>query len=394
MASPSEQRPYGNAFITLFSEPSSGVRVAVKDLIDVAGTVTTAGCEVIAGQAVAATRDAACLAGVRESGAVLVGKTNLHELAFGTTGINSWSGTPINPLGPGLIPGGSSCGNAVALALHVCDVAFGTDTGGSVRIPSACCGTMGLKTTYGRISMKGIRPLAPSLDVVGPMATTVSKLAQGMELLDPSFQLGPPAETKVAILRFGGVHPEVQTAVELLLDRAQFRVVKCDISEDEWEFAISATNDILWAEAAESNLALRLRWDELQNGANLETALEISRDERRMMVARRVGRTWRARLASVVSGVGLVASPTIEVLPPTLDEVGRRKIRLSRFTSPVNLSGLPAVVVPIPSAKGLPASLQLIGPAYGEDVLLASARLIERSCSAAVRPARGDGGGQ
>ncbi|HEY9557970.1 MAG TPA: amidase, partial [Acidimicrobiales bacterium] len=140
---------------------ATGPRVAVKDLIDVAGTPTTGANPTVAAAAAPAEVDAACLAGLRAAGAVIVGKTNLHELAFGGTGINPWYGTPENPLDPSRIPGGSSSGSAVAVATGEADIAIGTDTAGSIRTPSACCGTVGLKPTHGRISVEGVRPLGP-----------------------------------------------------------------------------------------------------------------------------------------------------------------------------------------------------------------------------------------
>src|SRR5438477_8328822 len=154
----------------------AGVRLAVKDIIDVEGVPTTAGSRALERRAGPAERDAECLAGARAAGARLVGKTNLHELAMLPIGTNPWFGTPVNPLDSDLIPGGSSSGSAVAVATDEADVAIGSDTGGSVRVPSACCGTVGLKTTYGRISLDGVWPLAPSLDTIGPMAADIAGL--------------------------------------------------------------------------------------------------------------------------------------------------------------------------------------------------------------------------
>src|SRR5580700_318297 len=148
----------------MLEHSGTGPRVAVKDLIDVIGVPTTAGCKAVADKAQPAVADAPCLAGARIAGAAIVGKANLHELAFGGAGTNQWFGTPVNPLDPALLPGGSSSGSAVAVAEGEADYGYGTDTGGSVRIPAAFCGLAGLKTTHGRISRDGVWPLAPSLD--------------------------------------------------------------------------------------------------------------------------------------------------------------------------------------------------------------------------------------
>jgi amidase len=130
-------------FITQFSPAGAGVRLAVKDLIDIEGVPTTAGSLAVAETVGPAVQDAACMAGAREAGAAVVGKTNLYELAFGASGVNEWFGTPRNPLDPTLVPGGSSSGSAVAVADGDARIAYGSDTGGSVRIPAAFCGTVG-----------------------------------------------------------------------------------------------------------------------------------------------------------------------------------------------------------------------------------------------------------
>ncbi len=172
----------------------TGLRVGVKDLIDVAGEPTTAACRAVAATATPAPTDAPCLAGLRAAiargDACYVGKTNLHELAYGITGVNAAFGTPVNPLDTRRVPGGSSSGAAVAVATGEADVAYGSDTGGSIRIPAACCGVAGLKTTHGRVPLAGVRPLAPSFDTVGPMARDVAGLVAGMALLEPGFVPG------------------------------------------------------------------------------------------------------------------------------------------------------------------------------------------------------------
>jgi amidase len=165
-----------STFITRLAHArdATGIRLAVKDLIDVEGVPTTAGSRALAEAARPADGDAACLAGARAAGAVIVGKANLHELAYGGAGINEWFGTPVNPLDPGLLPGGSSSGSAVAVASGEADLAYASDTGGSIRIPAAFCGITGLKTTHGRIPLAGVWPLAPSMDTIGPMARDVA----------------------------------------------------------------------------------------------------------------------------------------------------------------------------------------------------------------------------
>src|ERR1700750_1022473 len=160
-----------------------------------------------------ATRTPGCWRARGRAAARLVGKTNLQELAMLPLGTNPWFGTPVNPLDAGLIPGGSSSGSAVAVATGEADVALGSDTGGSGRIPAACCGVFGLKTTHGRISLEGVWPLAPSMDTIGPIATSIAGLALGMELLEPGFAIAPPAAGRIGRVRTSGL-PEIEAAVD------------------------------------------------------------------------------------------------------------------------------------------------------------------------------------
>src|SRR6202020_2267035 len=174
-------------WVLRLANEGQGPRLAVKDCIDVAGVPTTAGCPVVAEMAEPAEIDAAVVASAREGGARIVGKTGLTELCWSANGVNHWSGTPVTPRDPRRLPGGSSSGSAVAVATGEADVGFGTDTGGSVRIPAACCGITGLKTTWGRVPVPGVYPLAPSLDTVGPLGRDVAALELGMRLIEPGF---------------------------------------------------------------------------------------------------------------------------------------------------------------------------------------------------------------
>src|SRR5436309_16034820 len=197
-----------STFITKLDTAGDGMRLAVKDLVDVEGVPTTAGCRAVERTAAPASADAPCLAGARAAGARIVGKANLQELATRPIGTNPWFGNPINPLDAALIPGGSSSGSAVAVANDDAEVALGSDTGGSVRIPSACCGTAGLKTTYGRVSLDGVWPLALSLDTVGPMARDVAGVVLGMQLLEPGFEVADVAPTTVGRFRLQNTDAE------------------------------------------------------------------------------------------------------------------------------------------------------------------------------------------
>src|SRR6202046_5423662 len=180
-----------------------GVRLAVKDCIDVAGLPTTVGCPVIAERARPADRDAAVVGAARRSRAQVLGKTTLAELCWSALGSNAWSGMPVNPADPRRVPGGSSSGSAVAVATGEADVALGTDTGGSVRIPAACCGVVGLKTTWGRVPVQGVYPLARSLDTVGPLGADVAAVELGMRLVEPAFRMpdapGPMVAGRVTV---------------------------------------------------------------------------------------------------------------------------------------------------------------------------------------------------
>src|SRR5690242_13248419 len=208
-------------WIVRMAPEGAGPRLAVKDCIDVAGVPTTVGCPVVAEMAEPAANDAAVVAAARESGARIAGKTALTELCWSASGVNHWAGTPVNPRDPRRVPGGSSSGSAVAVATGEADVALGTDTGGSVRVPAACCGVVGLKTTYGRVSVKGVYPLAPSFDTVGPIGADVAAVELGMRLLEPAFRMpdspGPLVAGRIAGRSGTG---EADPAIETAGDRA------------------------------------------------------------------------------------------------------------------------------------------------------------------------------
>jgi len=329
----------------------TGPRVAAKDLLDMEGLPTTAGSAALSQ---VATSTAPVLRGLN-----VVGRTQMHELAYGITGVNSWQGTPTNPLDPSWVPGGSSSGAAVVVAAGEADVAIGTDTGGSVRIPAACCGVYGLKTAHGRISTEGCWPLAPSFDTIGPLAATLDGVVTGMELLEPGFRVGSPG----SIARW---RPAAAAGVDEALDRA---LGARDVVElPGWDDADAACAVLLNIEGFRSSghlLSTGLVGADvagrLQAGA-LRTADELSS-------ALAVQALWRKEISAVLDRYDVIAMPVLRDAPPTIEDAVR--MYDLRLTLPVNLAGLPALAMPVPRRDGPPASLQLVG--RSEEVLLATA---------------------
>jgi amidase len=367
-------------FITRYETAGPGIRLAVKDLIDMAGELTTAGCRAVADRAVPAERDAACLAGAREAGARIVGRTNLHELALGVTGVNHWYGTPVNPLDPTRVPGGSSSGSAVAVATDEADVAYGSDTGGSIRIPAACCGVTGLKTTWGRIPLDGVWPLAPSFDTIGPMARTVGGLVTGMQLLEPGFGVSGGG----ADLVVGRLPIDADPVIVAALDRA-LGLVGWDCRELDvpgWDDATLQAGLLLVVEAWQTDEILVAEDPRgISDGVRGRLELGGSFDEDTVETAWHVQRAWKETLERAFAAVDLLVTPTLSIFPPRLEEGD--DLLVSRCTLPVNLAGVPALSLPVPTGGPLPASMQLIGPAHSEERLLAAGMLLENALASA-----------
>jgi amidase len=372
-------------FITRLDAAGSGPRLAVKDLIDVAGVPTTAGSRAVERCAEPAAADAPCLAGARAADARIVGKANLHELAMLPFGTNPWFGTPVNPLDPALIPGGSSSGSATAVAYDDADIALGSDTGGSVRVPSACCGTAGLKTTYGRVPLDGVWPLAPSFDTVGPMATTISGVVRGMELLEPGFVAAPDAATTVGRLRTNG-DPLIEAAVDNALREAGFTVVDLDYAP------IAAAADlwtpIYFAEilASDGQLAADNPDDvgeDIAGMLGMSPVFSADAGAVRVQLDR-----WRESVVRLFDQVELLALPTLPIFPPRLDAITPDSlvplaIEITSHVTPFNAAGTPCTAQPIRTqGSAIPASLQLVGPLGGEELLLTTALKVEAAAGA------------
>ena len=219
-----------SVFVEQLDLGGSGPTVGIKDSIDVAGFATRAGSRALQ-DAPPASTNAKVVDSLIAAGYHLIGKTNMHELAFGTTGLNNWTGTPTNPHFPAYVPGGSSSGSAVAVAAGLADVALGTDTGGSVRIPAACCGVFGLKPSFGRISREGVMPAQSSLDCVGPFAREMDALIDCMRAIDPSFGALPDiSNVRIGLVEVDATNP-IRQAVESAVRGSGFPSASVTLSE-------------------------------------------------------------------------------------------------------------------------------------------------------------------
>jgi amidase len=360
-------------WILRMDEPGTGPRVAIKDLIDVVGTPTTAACPVLAATAEPAEADAACMAPLRAADVAIVGKTNLHELACGGTGVNPHFGTPVNPFDPACIPGGSSSGSAVALTDEEVDIAIGSDTAGSIRNPSACCGTVGLKTTWGRLSLEGVWPLAPSLDTLGPMARDVAGVIAGMALLEPGFAAADAGSPVIGRLRLSDVDPAIDAAVDAALAASELEVV--DVVLPGWDAANEAGWAVMFHEYWRVDHHLYER-DKDSLGDDIVERMEQGRDVTvtayEAARAHRAG--WRAELAVAFARTPVLAWPTIAMFPTRIDEPAP----VTRRTNlPVNHAGHPSLALPVPTGGRFPASVQLVGPDDSEALLCATGLVVE-----------------
>jgi amidase len=350
-------------------------RLAVKDCIDVAGLPTTVGCPVVAEMAEPAVHDAAVVASAREAGAGIVGKTGLTELCWSANGVNHWAGTPVNPRDPRRVPGGSSSGSAVAVATGEADISFGTDTAGSVRIPAACCGVTGLKTSWGRVSVKGVYPLAPPLDTVGPMGKDVAAVEAGMRLIEPGFTAppwnGPLMAGRLAVRGFDvDVDPVVDAAVDRALAAAGIAVTQ--VACGDFREALQAAGVIIDAEGFRSNAYLMPYLGQLSPHVmrNMERGARLSRADR--AAADRTMERMRDALRSLLADFPVLVSPTLTGQPPLLGEHG---FSMTMLTAPANLAGLPGLALPVPAQGGTIASLQVIG--LDEERVVAFGRVVE-----------------
>lgn len=358
-----------------FSLGGGGPTVAVKDTIDIAGWPSRAGSAALV-DTPAATAHADVVEGLLAAGARIIGKANMHELAFGVTGVNAYAGTALNPLFPDRVPGGSSSGSAAAVAAGIADIGIGTDTGGSVRIPACCCGVYGLKPTFGRVSRRGVMPAQTTLDCVGPFARDMAMLIRAMEMIDPSFHAAALPERPV--LGRLDVPASAGVAQALALALAEADPVLLDVTvpglDDAYAAGLTIINAETWAAVGALTQTGKVGAD--VNG-RLLAASRTSQEE--VANANEVRVRVSAAIDAALDGVDALVLPTMPDVPPTLAEAGdsRAAIRITALVRAFNLTGHPALTLPLRTADNLPAGLQLVGRKGADEKLCAIAAWLE-----------------
>jgi len=374
-----------------------GVPIAVKDLFATRGLRTTAGSRILRDWV--PSKDAGLVTRLRAAGAVIFGKTNLHEFAYGVTTANPWWGVARNPRDVRRSPGGSSGGSAIAVVAGLCAAALGSDTGGSIRIPASLCGCVGLKPTYGLLPLDGVVPLGWSLDHAGPLARTVEDAGILLDALSGGRAWKQAQRVTTRGLRVGILHDSVVKPVQpgvsrlvqeaaAALGRNGLRIRDVRVPEMAWTVVTQLVT--LRAEAS----AAHARWIRARPrayGPDVRIRLQLG-----ALIAGAdyvLAQRMRAKIKDAVRGIfdeiDVLLLPTTPITAPI---VGERTVHwrsgaepvesaLVRLTAPFNLTGVPALSVPYGEVSGLPVGLQLVGRWNDEARVLAVGRLIEALAS-------------
>lgn len=345
-----------NAFISVSSEEGSGTVVAVKDLVDVAGMVTTAGGVILPSEP--AVEDAPVIRRLRQEGCVIVGKTNLHEFAYGVTSVNPHYGAVRNPHDVERVAGGSSGGSAVAVAAGMCDWAVGTDTGGSIRIPASFCGVVGFKPAFGSIDTSGVVPLSTSLDTLGPLASDVMSAARAYTMMSgEAMPLGPMREPRLAVPAGWVADLDEETSRAWKLASAGLPEVEFIKREPLYKFSLT----VLQVEAS----AYHRRWvaeSPEKYGADvlghLRRGLEILAVD--YLEALAALRELRAEAARAMDGIDALVLPASAIVAPSINASIEVREPITRYTRPFNATGQPVVTLPAP-VRGMPVGIQVVG---------------------------------
>jgi len=382
--------------------PLAGVPVALKDLIDQAGLPNTRGSSFPASLS---ENSATVVRRLGAAGAVIVGRTGLHEFAFGFTSENPWFGPVRNPWDTGTSPGGSSGGSGAAVAAGITPVSIGTDTGGSVRVPAALCGIFGLKVTHGRIPLTGVFPLAASLDTVGPLAKTVDDISAvylataGSDRLDPWSAVrqveSPSAWHGDAItlgvvkqwMDLGPLSRDTRSSIDGFIAGCVAAGITVEVVDDP---QLEPPSRLSHAVGPEILAVHGARFGDHRDryGKDLIERLDLCSDGSALDVLD--AHQWAAAARNGVErlsrdGIDLLVAPTVGHNRKTIGDdmmhadgaSHRHRQYLASFTAPINRAGLPSLAAPIATGDGLPYSVQLIGPMWQEHRILAIARRLE-----------------
>lgn len=373
--------------------PLAGIPIGLKDLIDQAGTTNTCGSAFYRHRPDVSARAVTAL---EEAGGVVIGRTGLHEWAFGFSSENPHWGPVRNPWDPDTSTGGSSGGSAAAVAAGITPIAIGTDTGGSVRVPAALCGTYGLKVTFGRIPLDGVFPLVSSIDTVGPLADSVAGIESSYRVMSGDTTPIPGTRT----LRLGIPQPwyeDSPTAEDVATDFENavtaLRALGHEVHPIEMPDVLPGTQ--LWnaiaAEVREVHRAFRARNETYGDDVakRLDDADLVTDEE--TAVAKEWQEMVRTRFGDALRTVDFLITPTVPVRRKVIGEtgIGGRHYRsvVSYFSAIVNHSLHPAMALPLAGAGEPPASLQVIGSRHGESSLIGFAGVLESAGIVAFKPA-------
>lgn len=363
---------------------STSLRLAIKDNIDLQGAVTSAGSASLM-DAPAATRDAVVVQNmVKHADVTIVGKTNLDEFAAGATGENQWFGNVVNPTDPERMIGGSSSGSAAAVVHNLADIALGTDTGGSVRIPAALCGISGFKPTTGLVSMEGVYPLSQNLDVVGPLAKDVDGLKTAMRLMLPGIDEAParvPSNLRIGRIRFEQEQTVVDEVLDATLDKVDATVG--DISFSQWQDAHLAAYTILSVQGWQNNRHL-LQETPDKVGPVPSGVFETGRSTSFNAFAQALEfqAAWRLEVEKAFTGFDVLICPTVSSVAPKMVDLAALDWGNFSRTMQFNLSGHPALSLPmvLPDSN-LTAGMQVVGKLGSDWDLLAIGDSLEQYLS-------------